>query len=494
MKKKVFSIAVTALFALVILLPWGLSLAGADAETGGGDAREIRSLAEFPTELSNDYFAKINAYVNDHSPMRNSIINLVTAISNGLGEFYNAKIVAPLMNADGGETSAEAYAIDFGLVLSAADPAAPEHEHDYRVARKQEASYHHDGYTLEKCAVCGAARVTGLTLRTELEGFNDGKTPVVYSGSGFAGTHDWYFLSGDNSIGYVQGDNLLTQEETEEWKNAFEELKAECDKRGIDLVVIACPNKEMVYTEYLPYGIDLSKSDSEKRESVVAEYMKANSSVNYVYPLAAEKAAKVFYETYSQQDTHWNSVGGFVAAMQIYKALGLPYTGLDGVGITEFTVSGGDLVGLGVGPAAEYSDYSVDYKPEITSVQTRTYSNTVAGNNDEPNSELRVLESDAPGGRKAVIVGDSFRRAMAPFISKDYAKLTVGHKGNLGLVSNYSADADGNVSPCGKQVLIEAIDELGQGDLLILESVERADRENFDIAKSLTDILRGGGR
>lgn len=256
--------------------------------------------------------------------------------------------------------------------------------------------------------------------------------------------------------------------------------------------MLVCPNKEIVYKEYLPYGINLSKPDSEKRESVMTGYMKANSSVNYVYPLEAEKTAKVLYETYSQQDTHWNFVGGFVAAMQIYGALRLPQTGLDNVKVTESAVSGGDLVGLGVGPAVEYTEYDIDYKPEITSVQTRTFSNTVAGNNDEPNSELRVLESDAPGGRKAVIIGDSFRRAMAPFISKDYAKLTVGHKGNLDLVSNYSADADGNVSPCGKQVLIEAINELGQGDLLILESVERADVDNFDIAKALTEILRGG--
>lgn len=222
MKKKVFSIAVIALFALVILLPWGLSLAGADAEAGGGDAREIRSLAEFPHELSNDYFAKINAYVNDHSPMRNSIINLVTCINDGLNAFYTEKIVAPLMKADDNEPYAYDTDMDFGCVLSGADSAAAEHEHDYRVVRKQEASYQHDGYTLEKCSVCGAARVSGLKLRTELDGFYDGKTPVVYSGGGFAGIHDWYFYSEGNTIGYVQGDNVLSRTR---WKSGKTPLR-----------------------------------------------------------------------------------------------------------------------------------------------------------------------------------------------------------------------------------------------------------------------------
>lgn len=491
MKNKAFKIASILLFALVIMLPWGLSLAGADAGGGSGDSKEVRTLAEFPREYSNDYFSRINSYVNDHSPMRGPIIDLVNGIGDRLSDFYADKIVAPMTGSGDGALPAVPTAVDFSCVLSDEGAAAPtDHMHEYRVVRRQEVSYHHDGYTLEKCAVCGSARVTGLKLRTELEGFAAGKRPVVYSGDGFAGIHDWYFYSRDNSIGYVQGDNLLSPEEMADWKNSFEELKAECDKRGIDLVVLVCPNKEMVYTEYLPYGIDLSRSDSEKRESVMAEYMKANSSVHYVYPLQAEKTAKIFCETYSQQDTHWNLVGGFVAAMQIYAELGLPRSGFDNIGISEYPVSGGDLAVLGVGPATKYTDYGIAYKPEIISVETQTFSNTVLGSNDAPNSELRVLESNAPGNRKAVIIGDSFRRALTPFISKDYAKLTVGHKGNLDLVSNFCADADGNVSPCEKRVLIDAVGELGNGDLLILSSVERADGENADIAKKLTTIMR----
>ena len=258
MKKKTFSIAVIALFALVILLPWGLSLAGADAETGGGDAKEIRSLAEFPTELSNDYFAKINAYVNDHSPMRNSIINLVTEQSDALNGYYIDHIVAPLSQSDSSIYSALAENIDFSCILSDASSTPTNHAHEYRVIREQKASYQHDGYTLEKCTICGSARVADAKLRSRLKGFYDKRTPVVYTESGFAGTHDWYFYSAGNSVSFVQGDNMLSQEEMSEWKDAFEELKAECDKRGIDLVVLVCPNKEMVYTEYLPYGIDLS--------------------------------------------------------------------------------------------------------------------------------------------------------------------------------------------------------------------------------------------
>ena len=493
MKNNAFKIAVIVLFALVILLPWGLSLAGADSETGGGDAKEIRALAEWPTEFSNDYFVKIDSYVSDHSPMRNRIIDLLTGVSDALKGFYVKNIVAPLMRFDN-DPDPSAAAVDFSGIFSAPEADSPIHKHDYAVIREQKASYSHDGYTLEKCSVCGEVRVSNLVRRTELDGFYNGKPPVLYSGSGFAGLHDWYFYSLDNSIGYVQGDNTLSESEMESWKNTLEELQTECGKRGVDLVVLVCPNKEQVYPEYLPMGIDLSKPDSEKREPLMAEYMKTHSSVKYVYPLAQEKTAKMIYETYLQQDTHWNSVGGFIAAMQVYAALGIPRTGLDEVAVDEYRTTGGDMVNLGIGPASEYTNYAVRYKPEIDCVQTHSFSNTVVDDNENPNIELRVLESNAAGDHKAVIIGDSFRHAIAPIIAKDYAKLTVGHRENFDLVSNYEADADGNVSPCGRAVLQDAVAELGEGDLLILSTVERFDDLNIEAAQKLIDFLKSSGK
>ncbi|MBO4364084.1 MAG: hypothetical protein J5912_06875, partial [Clostridia bacterium] len=76
---KVISMVTVCVVAAVIALVWVLGLAGLDSEPDK-ETGEIRQLAEFPKEYSNDLFAKINTFMNDHSPMRNSIISAVNGM------------------------------------------------------------------------------------------------------------------------------------------------------------------------------------------------------------------------------------------------------------------------------------------------------------------------------------------------------------------------------------------------------------------------------
>jgi hypothetical protein len=121
--------------------------------------------------------------------------------------------------------------------------------HNYVTTKSQTASYAHDGYKLSTCTKCGDVKVTDIVYRTSVPGFYNSRTPIVYSGAGFLGIHDWYFYNGDDSLGYVQGTNVLTTDEMRAWKDTFEELQAECDKKGISLVILVCPNKEQVYQD-----------------------------------------------------------------------------------------------------------------------------------------------------------------------------------------------------------------------------------------------------
>ncbi|MCR5694612.1 MAG: hypothetical protein K6G89_06540 [Clostridia bacterium] len=361
--------------------------------------------------------------------------------------------------------------------------------HEYVLVREQEASYAHDGYVLERCSRCGNGKVSNIVLRTSLPGFYNGRLPISLEKAGFKGIHDWYFYSGDNSIGYFQGDNILSEDQCREWTKTYEALQRECEKKGITVAFLIPPNKEQVYGEYMPSGVKVIE-DSQKREPLYLEYLKkSGSTIHYVYPLSQLKSAKILYETYYQQDTHWNNVGGFVGVMQVYSSIGLPTTGLQNVDVIPGDMAGGDLVNLGAGPATHYTSYSVNYKPEVNCRQTFMYSNNVTGGNETPTTELKILESDAKTTRKAVIVGDSFRHAVAGYIAKDYCKVTVAHRGDFDTVSNYVQTEDGTVSPCGETVLKNALSELRYGDLLLVMAVERYDSSNVEIAGRIADYL-----
>ena len=57
-KKRVFPIIVICLFAALIAVPWILAATGADKKAQEASTGEIRQLAEFPKEYSNDWFGK----------------------------------------------------------------------------------------------------------------------------------------------------------------------------------------------------------------------------------------------------------------------------------------------------------------------------------------------------------------------------------------------------------------------------------------------------
>lgn len=429
------------------------------------------------------------------SDVERSNLRLARIAENGTLEAINATF------GDETVTFETAKLSEFVIYIEYGDPAGETPgpgetgscDHNYVLIREQEATFAHDGYVLERCTKCGNGKVTNIVLRTSLPGFFNSKRPITYEGAGFKGIHEWYFYAGDNSVGYYQGDNVLSGSECENWSAVYEELHRVCEEKGIKVAFLIPPNKEQVYGEYMPSGLTVV-DDSLKREPVFVQYLKEhNSPIHYVYPLAQLKSAKILYETYLQQDTHWNSVGGFIGAMQVYSSLGMPTTGLQNVEVELTDYAGGDLVSLGVGPSSHYTAYSVNYKPEITVTQTYSFSNYVVGGNESPNGELKILESDAPTTAKAVIIGDSFRHAIASYIAKDFSKVTVTHRGDFNTVSNTELGPDGEVRPCGKTVIQDALRELTAGDLLLIMAVERYDHANVDMAAAVTATLKSIG-
>ncbi|MCR5695305.1 MAG: hypothetical protein K6G89_10150 [Clostridia bacterium] len=403
-----------------------------------------------------------------------------TPCRHSYGEWETS--VAPTCTKAGEE---KAVCVHCGNEITQTVPATG---HNYVLIRQQTASYAHDGYKLERCTNCSNAKINNIVMRTSLAGFYDGKRPIVFEGSGFKGLHDWYFYTGNDSLSYFQGENVLSAAEYKQWMDTYTALHNECEKRGITVAFLIAPNKEQVYGEYMPSGVTIV-DDSQKRQPKFVEYLKQQQSpIHYVYPLSQLKTAKIIYETYLQQDTHWNSVGAFVAAMQVYSSVGMKTTGIQNVDVTLGTRSGGDLVTLGVGPKTEYTNYSVNYKPEIT-VNTTYYSNYVTDQNEKPNSELRVFTSNAQTEKKAVIIGDSFRNAMGTYFAKDFCEVTLAHREELETVSKYKKQDNGPVENTSKTVLKDAVNNLKSGDLLVLMAVERYDQRNVDFAGTLAEYI-----
>ena len=592
----VFAVIMIVLAIAVISVPWIIQLYAGDLPVSeDNDLTEKRSLSEFPSDFSNDWFSRFESYYSDHSPARARIIALESGTSLGYDAFYR-KNVNPLLtrllikqntvvpgeatDVPGENATKQPEAtIDLGLIIGIETPEpteeptpeitdtpeptaepAPEitetpeptveptpertqditqepeytgtpepsavqtkphteeptreptpsptqaptphvHEfdggkvklgpsctregekvytcticgetkiekipkisHNYVIKKQSTADQDNYGYKLKKCSVCGAYSLEDLEPKI----VDTSYLAPEYQGGAIFGRRDWLFYSGDSSEAYYRGTNLLTDGEMKTWKDKFEQLDNVCKAKGIDLVILVAPNKEQMYPEYMPtYQIASEK----KRQDTFLDYMQSNSSVKYLYPKSELNTTKIFYDVFYKQDTHWNSLGGFTGVMAIYRALGLQATNVFELNVTESTRSGGDLSNFS-GYSTTYRDWKISYKDNV-STTAEYFENHVTS------SKTELSQFTTPGAlyadKKIVVLGDSFRHAMSGFISKDFGKSTFAHRKEL----NYSTE-----------VVINALNELGEGDVLVLTCVERYDGQLYSSAEQLIEILK----
>lgn len=279
------------------------------------------------------------------------------------------------------------------------------------------------------------------------------------------GRDDWMFCNYDNSIGYYCGSNLMTEQQMKDRLSLMQRLQQICDSRGIKLEFMIAPNKEQVYSEFMPtYTIE----NSYKKVPRFVDYVKQNSSVKIIYPLDELRAAKDTMSTYYKYDTHWNHYGSFIATQALYKDMGLDYVSPDSVSYTEGSCIWGLVITAGLSWKDYERDYdhTADYKPEIELFNTEG----VIDHIHTEKSAVYRTDSTAQNNSNFVMVGDSFRLYMMPYLERDFSHVSIAHRDNIHDIE----------------------DDIRQADILVVECVERLDDSLNGTILELINILGVG--
>ncbi len=334
--------------------------------------------------------------------------------------------------------------------------------HDGKLIKHVAASTDDWGYDLYHCNRCDIDYRTNLVdklidtayFAPRLEG--NGKAKAIL------GRNGWLFYTGDNgddNILRYQGKDLMTAAKKQDLYTRMDKLAALGTEKGIEVVYGLFPNKSIAYSEYMPsYTIS---SSTRKIDDLKAYLNGKDASIKFIYPKNEILAAKPYFQTYYKLDTHWNQVGAFQAVQTLYKALDMPTTNILRLKVTDQNRSSGDLLGIGSLSAANYTDteLKVTYKPDITT----SVKNTENGN-------IAVYTSNSPNKKNFVMIGDSFRSAMAPFIAKDFSNATFIH---FNAVDTSAAKA-----------------AIKDADVLFIGNVERYDYALSNMINSCTAILQ----
>ena len=276
------------------------------------------------------------------------------------------------------------------------------------------------------------------------------------------GRDDWMFCNYDNSIGYYCGSNLMSEHQMADRLSLMQRLQQICDSRGIKLQFMIAPNKEQVYSEFMPtYTIE----NSYKKVQRFVDYARQNSSIKIIYPLEELRAAKNIMSTYYKYDTHWNHYGSFIATQALYKAMGLAYVSPDSVSYTD----GSCIWGLVITAGLSWKDYERDYdhipnyKPEVEFFNTDGEIDFI---HTEKSAVYRT-DSTAADDSRFVMIGDSFRLYMMPYLERDFAHVSIAHRDNVN----------------------DLCDDIRRADILVVECVERLDDSLNGTILELISIL-----
>ncbi len=257
-----------------------------------------------------------------------------------------------------------------------------------------------------------------------------------------------------NSIVDYQGYIQLSEDELESiyvFLNSFYEwLK----QRNIVFYFIVAPDKQTIYYDKLP---DKIKKVGKSSADQIIDYLikRGMPVIDLRYPLLEAKALYNF-DLYLKTDTHWNSLGSYVAYRSIIDALIKDYQCISPLIIDTHTITNKPLtVNNGIGDMYKFMKfkrdpffYDADLKCDIAF--TTEYP---AGT--KPYAKVTVTKNGKNNG-KAVVYMDSFFCWLTPYFSNNF--------GYAYYVWEYLYKT--------KKIEKDKIEEI-KPDIVIIETVER---------------------
>lgn len=264
------------------------------------------------------------------------------------------------------------------------------------------------------------------------------------------GSNNWLFYKSKtdgDSIGDYEGTNIYSQKEMSHILQTALSTQQAIEARGIKFAVLVAPNKENIYSEFMP---DTYTHSELSRTDLLVNYLYDNG-VNVVSPKTELLDHHLDFQLYYPYDTHWNQLGAYIGAKKILAAFDISLPKLSSRTISaKDSGAGHDLVNM-IGFSTLFSDeiqYEIEYKID----KTFWDSNRNTSESERKYYQIsHFINNQAKNQAKLFLVGDSFRIAMIPALGEVFSDVYVVYN------ANYTADMLDNINP----------------DYLVVECVER---------------------
>jgi hypothetical protein len=224
------------------------------------------------------------------------------------------------------------------------------------------------------------------------------------------GKKGWLFYH-DKAIKDYRGLSSFSPEQLEKIKHNIIRQAGWLRDKNIIYLILICPNKHTIYSEYLPDGI--TRVNRMTLLDQLLDYLGGNEKAVMIDIRKELIEAKKNQLVYFMTDSHWNSFGSFIAYQKVMKELSKSYSYVKPIPLSYFTFSVKPNNGLGD-------------EAEMLSLKGRFRDSTV---NLILNHKRPLQERKIP---KAVILHDSFIWDLKPFLDYHFEKMVMEHWGAHG--------------------------------------------------------------
>ena len=231
------------------------------------------------------------------------------------------------------------------------------------------------------------------------------------------GKDGWLYWAGDQMAEHYQGVNQFTPQELVAWKTLLENRRDWLAQRGIKYIFTVAPDKQSIYPEYLPDWMTKERPDT-KLDQLFA-YMRAYSSVAVLDLRPALREGKLTAPTYFQNDTHWNSFGGFLACQEIAKSLSKELPGIQPLSLASFELKNtpGNFGDLAMFLGMNLTENKAVYLYPKKSLPVLQMSEQL----EDKHGCFYSINSAASDG--AMVFRDSFAFFMEPFLGYHFGRV-----------------------------------------------------------------------
>ncbi|MBR1606061.1 MAG: hypothetical protein IJ660_08180 [Alphaproteobacteria bacterium] len=242
----------------------------------------------------------------------------------------------------------------------------------------------------------------------------------IDTGQYFYGQNGWMFydsikVNNGNTLLDYYGSVFFDNDELTKMKQGLEAEKTFFEGYGGKYMIVVVPNKENMYTEYMPERMQKIRQSEVSRSDAGIIWLQQNSQLNVLNlkPFLLAEKENFKYPLYYQKDTHWNAIGAYIGYQKIAEELKKTGIHADLQPLTSEMISPSGLVGQDMHPTDKDMSYAIDYQSQKTYRKTDVIPNKVI-----------IYENDNPVHKETLLIaGDSFAGGMLPYFAKVYRRV-----------------------------------------------------------------------